>query len=550
MRHHLVASLLLLCAVSLQAQDSNTVGVLKYVNPTDGYNLLFPHNQPHVFLINNCGEVVHRWDDADGVTPGNVAYILEDGTLVKAKATTSFGQETFGAGGAGGIIEWRTWDNELLHSFEFADSQYRAHHDLAVLPNGNVLAIVWERIPIAEVVDRGGDLRFHPVTERWPDLIVELDPMSDSIVWQWRAWDHLVQDYDSTKANYGVIADHPHRIDINTELFEFGLRPDWMHVNAIDYNAELDHILLSVPHFNEMWIIDHSTTTEEAATGSGGRSGRGGDLLFRWGNPAAYGQGAEADQQAFFLHDTRWVESGIPNYAGSITFFNNRVGPDSSQVDIIMPVWDENTGQYLMKDGRWLPEEGMRTITHPEMSIFSSGLSGAQILHNGNALISVGREGLGFEITPADEVVWEYKVPLKAGQSVDQGSLLTTNDNITFRINKYLPSYPAFEGRDLTPRGTLEGMPNLDFCTITAVGDLSEDDAAAIIAFPNPVIDRLWISTEVPKQPVMVYDIFGKLRKVTPSDGNDQLLDVSSLDPGIYWLKVGRRVQKFIKQNY
>ena len=58
----------------------------------------------------------------------------------------------------------------------------------------------------------------------------------------------------------------------------------------------LDQIVLSNHNLSEIWIIDHSTTTLEAASHSGGNSGKGGDLLYRWGNPQAYDQGTGADQ--------------------------------------------------------------------------------------------------------------------------------------------------------------------------------------------------------------------------------------------------------------
>ena len=53
-------------------------------------------------------------------------------------------------------------------------------------------------------------------------------------------------------------------------------------MNAVDYNAEFDQLMISVHNLSEVWIIDHSTTTAEAAGHTGGRSGKGGDILYRW----------------------------------------------------------------------------------------------------------------------------------------------------------------------------------------------------------------------------------------------------------------------------
>ncbi len=79
--------------------------------------------------------------------------------------------------------------------------------------------------------------------------------------------------------------------------------PDWTHVNAVAYDADLDQILLTVRAFSEFWIIDHSTTSAEVRGHAGGRSGMGGDLLYRWGNPQAYRAGTKLDQRLFSPHD-------------------------------------------------------------------------------------------------------------------------------------------------------------------------------------------------------------------------------------------------------
>jgi len=310
----------------------NTVGLISYKpwKSYDGYNLMFPHNQPNVYLLDNCGEVVHTWTDEGDFRPGNTVYLREDGSLVKAKRPAAVAGNPIWAGGGGGTVEIREWNNDLTWSFTQNDSLRRLHHDIAPMPNGNILMISWELRTREEAIQAGRDTSLLSQDELWPDYILEINPDNDEVVWEWHAWDHLIQDYDNTKDNFGVIEDHPERINLNWDTNDG--RADWMHTNAIDYifDAELglDHVLISVPQFNEVWVIDHSTTTAEAATSSGGFSGRGGDLLYRWGNPAAYNKGDSTNQTLFYPHDVQWVDNYLdeshPHY-GKFAAFNNRV---------------------------------------------------------------------------------------------------------------------------------------------------------------------------------------------------------------------------------
>ena len=74
---------------------------------------------------------------------------------------------------------------------------------------------------------------------------------------------------------------------------------DWLHANSIDYNPELDQIMVSSRGFSEVWVIDHSITEETSTTA--------GDLLYRWGNP---GLMAEAPHRSilFKQHDAHWLD--------------------------------------------------------------------------------------------------------------------------------------------------------------------------------------------------------------------------------------------------
>ena len=248
--------------------SQNTVGLISYDPPLtyDGYNLIYPHNQPNVYLLDNCGEIVKVWEDDPGFRPGNTAYLLPDGRVVKTKRPASVVGNPIWAGGGGGTVEIRDWNNNLEWSFTLNDSLARLHHDIEPMPNGNILMIVWEVKTAEEAIQAGRDPATIDNQELWPDYIIEVNPGTDEIVWEWHAWDHLIQDFDNTKDNFGVVADHPELININ---FDNNGVADWLHANAIDYHPDIDQILLCVPFFNEIWIIDHSTSTTQAAGKTG-----------------------------------------------------------------------------------------------------------------------------------------------------------------------------------------------------------------------------------------------------------------------------------------
>ena len=182
-------------------------------------------------------------------------------------------------------------------------------------------------------------------------------------------------------------------------------RTDWIHADSIDYHPGLDQIVISARNFSELWIVDHSTTTEEAAGHAGGDGGRGGDLLYRWGNPRAHRAGTAADQQLFWPHTVHWIGPGLPG-AGNLLMFNNGLEYDghrrgwSSVVEIAPPA--EGRGY---RPGE--PAEPVWTYEADPPSVFySKRLSGAQRLPNGNTLIASGFDGAIFEVTPDGDTVW------------------------------------------------------------------------------------------------------------------------------------------------
>lgn len=439
-----------------------TVGLIYCTDDaTDGYTLFAPITSNTTYLIDIHGRQVHTWDSSH--RPGQSAYLLEDGSLLRSVNTG--GGSPFNGGGLAGGFELRDWNSDLTWDFEYCGSQYCSHHDIEMLPNGNVLIIAWQLKTSGEAIAAGRNPSLITQGELWPDSIIEVEQdgtNGGNVVWEWHLWDHLVQDYDVGKDNFGVVEDHPELVDLN---YAGNGQADWTHVNGVDYNAEFDQIVISVHNFSEAWVIDHSTTTAEAAGHTGGDYGKGGDLLYRWGNPAAYGAGNSGDQMLFAQHDAQWIPDGYPG-EGNFMVFNNGSGRSAgkySSVDEWIPpvnaqgVYDYATGQAFDPDSlAWT------YVADNPTDFYSPKISGAQRQATGNTLICEGTKGHIFEVTDAGKIVWSYISPVISGGILNQGDQIPSRGqdnfaNNVFRSYRYALDYPAFDGRDLTPGDYIEG---------------------------------------------------------------------------------------------
>lgn len=535
---YLVIILTLLSLFFLKVDAQNTIGLL--VNEDEalgGYYLFTPNNQSTTFLIDNCGQLINTWTDSDIARLGADQYLTENGDLLIAKSNVDlFEGPSIGAGGAGGVIEVRSWDNELKWQFILRDSLQRQHHDIHMMPNGNILAIVWDRYFLDDIVLNGFDTISHNQTELWPDKIIEIDTASSEVVWEWKAWDHLIQDFDSTKLNYGIVSEHPELIDINYQDYTFD-RKDWLHSNAIDYNAELDQILISARNFNEVWIIDHSTTTLEASGHTGGISGKGGDLLYRWGNPVAYNSGTDSDRQLWYQHDASWIEGTNTEFNGMLSIFNNFIDNEYSEGVIINPYIN---GEYQLDGGRYLPTTFDHIVSHPDREKqFSSAASNFQVLENGYYLLHAGRQGRTLLLNSDLQPVREYLIPLRNGTPVEQGTELDISDNFTFSSRYYPSNFEGFLGKDLTPQGYLELNPNETFCNTTGL-EYNKNDQLKI--YPNPATDILFV--EGYSGVYSITDLLG--RQVLSGTVDTQSIPVHMLEKGFYNLMLSANSYSFL----
>lgn len=437
-------------APSLAAETNQTVGLFKNEpGAYQGYTLFTPRHYNTTYLIDMTGQRVHSWVNPSARV--EYALLLDDGYLLRAARTEL--AEYDGLPMVHGLLQKVDWAGKVVWEFRYADETHVLHHDFRVRPNGNILAVSYDVISEAEAEAAGRDPSTIPNGGLVVDRIIEIQPDYDNgggkIVWSWSTWDHLIQDFDSTKPNYGEIANHPERFDPN--FYRSAIR-DWNHVNAVDYNAELDVLLVTVHMNDEFVIIDRSTTTEEAATSAGGSHGRGGDILYRFGNPLAYQAGTTRDKRYRALHNTHWIPAGLPG-AGKVMVLNNNFSGEHSILETLeLPVRED--GSF-----NWDQPPVSETVFD---DFHTTNMGGGQRLPNGNTLVHEAVKGRILEVTAAQQVVWEYVIPVADEGPLWQGSEIPANPaskdlyNEFFLAYRYAPDHPALAGRTLSPQGTIE----------------------------------------------------------------------------------------------
>ena len=506
----LTAIVVFICLAFTHGQD----GVrLHDERAMDGYTLYQSGNS--AALINNCGNLIHEWTQVSAqyhpklLPNGNIVYI-----------------EVFSRN----IIE-KDWNDNLINEIVIDAFDINLNYEVIVLPNGNYLCIARRSFSQSQFIDIG-------YSYGWPvagetvgrptqyDMVVEVERSTGNIVWEWNIIDHAIQGRDASKGNFGVVADHPELLDMDAiGIYDWTDQESFM-INGFDYNPDLDQIALSVRKMSEVVIIDHSTTTAEAAGHTGGNSGKGGDILYRWGNPQNYGRGSSSDRFLYFQHNPNWIKDGP--HKGKLVMYNNGLNrPNTSSSDdySAIPIIDtgvDANGNYTLPDsapyGPVVPDENYSKVTTGN-DFYSGYTSAGKVLANGNILVTVGGSDRTFEMLPEDgTVVWSYGL---------------VNAGLTFRVEKYALDYPAFEGRDLTPGDVLEFPPSNVNCTLVDVVDSYFDNTN--VWSKN---DKVMINTDIASElDVSIYSVDGKLHR-KDKVMSESTIDISSLLDGIYLVNI------------
>ena len=414
----------------------------------------------------------------------------------------------FEHGGAGGVIQEVDWEGNVVWEFDYSDANHRQHHDFHLMPNGNILLLAWEYKSPQECEDAGrkdylcgtDEDNPHPLMEEGVhvDTIVEVNRQGE-IVWKWSFWDHLTSGFMSWFS--------PGKLDVNWHTK--GLKgvpakgyydPDWNHINSIDYNAELDQIVINSREMGEFYVIDHSTAEyDNPQAGIEEAAGSAGDFLYRWGNPSVrFGDSIffkriaptyESNnlQQLFGAHDIQWIKKGLPGEGHFLIFDNGWARPFANFSRVLQINPYDNNGDYVPqlnfdrddKGHGWEPIHGIvskQIVWKFHAQSFSMGMnslhiSGGQRLPNGNTLICSGSEGYMLEVgydgdnsflntakpkakqKPTIKVYWEFVNPITRDGNVE--ALKDGNPvfglNPVFSARRYGADYPGLKGKNLIP---------------------------------------------------------------------------------------------------
>ena len=439
-------------------------------------------------LIDSAGSVLHTWDSNISAPSGTSAYLREDGLLLRAGQRGGVPAGAF-LPGSWGTVQLVEMDGTVVWEYtQQVPGELTFHHDLKPMQNGNILVTVWEFLSAAEMAALGWQPVFG-VDGVWMEKIQELEPNlldgSTTVVWEWALENHLAQDLNPNGANFADVGVERGRVDIN---FNAGiLSGDYFHISGIDFSEERDEIVLCPNNIDELWVIDHSTTTAEAATSTGGARGQGGELIYRWGNPQVYDFQNGSTQPGFLrrAHDPRWCVDPESGEIQLTVHNNDQVDntPEANSQVLLLDLPLNESGDYVIGNAEtFLPEAPVILYEQdPANPFFSTPFMGsAQRLSNGNILITLALTRTLVEVDQAGEIVWQ--------------EFINDGGNFIFKSQNYSVGYSGFQDLpfnvllgDVDRNGRVDFLDIAPFITVLATGgfqvqaDIDGDGAVSFL---------------------------------------------------------------------
>jgi hypothetical protein len=368
---------------------SNTSG------PCYGYTVLSTTDDP-AFLIDMDGNIIHTWS-LIGFPP----KMLPGGALIGGYNESEMDEDRY--------VAQEDWNGTIVWEFNNWDNgSARQHHDLE--REGNPVGYY---APGQDFVDKGNTLVLARSTilntsiSKWPlddDVIYEVDWNGSLTGFEWYASNHFNEMGFDQRAKFGIYFQKIPSVHRTGIL-------GWLHVNSIselgenqwydkgDTRFNPHNIIIDSRHANFIAIVERTS----------------GKIIWKVG-PDYSKKTVEGQNlgQIIGPHQAHMIPKGLPG-EGDILVFDNggfagygilglpcRCIRFYSRVIEFNPITYDIVWEYSNKDGSIVPRDGK------DSRFYSSLVSSAQRLPNGNTLIAEGTKGRVFEITPEKKIVWEY----------------------------------------------------------------------------------------------------------------------------------------------
>ena len=403
-----------------------------------GYTVLSPLQTQAVLVIDMNGNIVKRWDGYNN-SAGGPARVLPGGYVVSASGANPPHQESLELieRDFEGKVVWRFSHNEQITTRDGSTvSSARQHHDwqreslpagyyspesTPTIEGGNTLMVT-------HINHRNQNVADVPLED---DRLIEVSWNGD-VVWEWVASDHIDELGYSPEARKAMRAAG----SVNAARGTF----DWLHMNSAHYVGPNRWFDQGDTRFAPNNVIISSRETSVLAI-----VGRDGKIVWRLGPDFSQSKELRAIGQIIGQHHAHFIPKGLPG-AGNLLVFDNGGSSGYGAANGIAP---EGKGVYARAGSRVLeinPQTLELVWSYSKAGFFSTNISSAQRLPNGNTLIAAGAPGRVFEVTRDGAIVWEYMNPLFAGANAS---------NALYRAYRipysWIPQLPAPKERRVTP---------------------------------------------------------------------------------------------------
>ena len=373
----------------------------------NGYTVLSPLATPAVVVIDMNGNVVKQWEGYNN-SAGGPARVFPGGIVVAASGGRPPHQESLELiqRDFEGKVVWQFSKNEQIKTREGTTIwSARQHHD-------------WQREShpagyftpeSAPAVEGGNTLILTHADRMQPnvaDVLLEDDRLIEvswngDTVWEWLASDHIDELGFAPDARKAIKAAR----SFNKARGSF----DWLHINSATYVGPNRWFDQGDRRFAPTNVIISSREASLLAI-----VGRDGSIVWRLGPDFSQSSELRAIRQMIGQHHAHVIPKGLPG-AGNLLVFDNG---GSSGYGFASPIAPDGTGAFARATSRVLeinPVTLELVWSYANPRFFSTNISSAQRLPNGNTLVTAGAGGRIFEVTREGTIVWEYMYPLFSG---------------------------------------------------------------------------------------------------------------------------------------